>query len=61
MAYIPQPFIDELLSRVDIVSVIEKFIPLRKSGNNYVACCPFHQEKTASFTVSKYIIVLVVV
>jgi DNA primase len=52
MAQIPHTFIDELLSRTDIVGVVEKFIPLRKAGNNYVACCPFHQEKTASFTVS---------
>lgn len=50
---IPQTFIDELLARVDIVDVIEQRIPLRKRGGNYVACCPFHNEKTPSFTVSQ--------
>lgn len=49
---IPQAFIDELLNRVDIVSVIEARVPLKKAGNSYKACCPFHAEKTASFTVS---------
>jgi len=49
---IPQVFIDELLSRVDIIGVIEPRIPLKKAGANYVARCPFHQEKTPSFTVS---------
>ena len=49
---IPQSFIDELLTRVDIVSVIEPFVPLKKNGANYVARCPFHQEKSPSFTVS---------
>ncbi|MDH5230031.1 MAG: DNA primase [Gammaproteobacteria bacterium] len=49
---IPQHFIDELLSRVDIVDAIESRIPLKKAGREYKACCPFHQEKTPSFTVS---------
>ena len=49
---IPNDFIDSLLSRVDIVDVIDRFVPLRKAGANYQACCPFHQEKTPSFTVS---------
>ncbi|MCM8566043.1 DNA primase [Thauera linaloolentis] len=49
---IPQSFVQELLSRVDIVDVIERFIPLKKSGANYFACCPFHGEKSASFSVS---------
>jgi len=49
---IPQSFIDDLLTRIDIVSVIEPFVTLKKTGANYVACCPFHQEKTPSFTVS---------
>jgi len=49
---IPQTFIDDLLARTDIVSIIEPFITLKKTGANYVACCPFHQEKTPSFTVS---------
>ena len=48
---IPQSFIDELLSRVDIVEVIDKRVKLRKTGKNYSACCPFHQEKTPSFSV----------
>ena len=50
---IPQTFIDELLNRVDIVDVIEKFVPLKRSGTNLSACCPFHEEKTPSFTVSQ--------
>lgn len=49
---IPQPFIDELLDRTDIVEVVSARVPLRKSGKNYSACCPFHEEKTPSFTVS---------
>ena len=50
---IPREFIDELLSRVDIVDLIDSHVPLKKSGNNYVARCPFHSEKTPSFSVSK--------
>lgn len=49
---IPQSFVQELLSRVDIVDVIERYVPLKKSGANYFACCPFHGEKSASFSVS---------
>lgn len=49
---IPQQFIDDLLSRVDIVDVIDARVPLKKQGSNYTACCPFHEEKTPSFTVS---------
>src|SRR3989338_3459893 len=49
---IPQRFIDDLLARVDIVSVIEPFLALRKTGINYQALCPFHQEKTPSFSIS---------
>jgi len=50
--YIPAQFIDDLLARTDIVDLIEDRVPLKKAGRDYSACCPFHQEKTASFTVS---------
>ena len=50
---IPPPFIDELLSRVDIVDVINLRVSLRKAGKEFTACCPFHDEKTPSFTVSQ--------
>ncbi len=50
---IPQPFIYDLLSRIDIVDAIDRHVPLKKAGANYVACCPFHGEKTPSFTVSQ--------
>ena len=49
---IPNDFIQTLLARVDVVEVIDRFVPLKKAGANYVACCPFHSEKTPSFTVS---------
>ncbi len=48
---IPQAFIDDLLSRADIVDVIDKRIKLRKTGRNYSALCPFHKEKSPSFSV----------
>ncbi|WED43390.1 DNA primase [Legionella cardiaca] len=48
---IPQPFIDELLTRTDIVEFIDSYLPLKKSGHAFVACCPFHNEKTPSFNV----------
>ena len=50
---IPQQFIDDLLARVDIVDVIEADIPLKKAGKDFQALCPFHGEKTPSFTVSQ--------
>lgn len=49
---IPQQFIDDLLARADIVEVINSRVPLKKAGREYKACCPFHGEKTPSFTVS---------
>lgn len=50
---IPPRYIDDLLSRVDIVDLIDAHVPLRKAGKDYKACCPFHEEKTPSFTVSQ--------
>ncbi len=50
---IPRPFIDDLLSRVDIVELIGSRVPLRKAGKDFQARCPFHDEKTPSFTVSR--------
>lgn len=52
IASIPQEFINELLARTDIIQVIDARVPLRKKGKNYIACCPFHTEKTPSFTVT---------
>ena len=49
---IPQEFIDQLLARVDIADVIGARVPLKKAGREFTACCPFHTEKTPSFTVS---------
>jgi len=49
---IPQHFIDELIARTDIVELIGVRVPLKKSGREYKACCPFHAEKTPSFWVS---------
>jgi DNA primase len=49
---IPDNFIDELLTRVDIVDVIERRVPLKKAGREWTACCPFHNERTPSFYVS---------
>ncbi len=48
---IPRPFIDELINRTDIVELIDGYVPLKKQGNSFVACCPFHHEKTPSFNV----------
>ncbi|MCH9026449.1 MAG: DNA primase [Proteobacteria bacterium] len=50
---IPKAFIDELISRTDIVDLIGTRIQLKKAGREYKACCPFHDEKTPSFTVSQ--------
>ena len=51
---IPQSFIDDLLHRTDIVEVVARRVPdLKKKGRNHSACCPFHQEKTPSFSVNE--------
>jgi DNA primase len=52
MPRIPQQFIEELLSRADIVELIDKRVPLKKQGREFAACCPFHNEKSPSFYVS---------
>ncbi|MFO7580707.1 MAG: DNA primase [Nitrosomonas halophila] len=49
---IEQSFIQDLLARIDIVDVVARHLPLKKAGANFTACCPFHNEKTPSFTVS---------
>ena len=51
MPFIDRDFINDLPNRVDIVGLINKRVPLRKAGKDYKACCPFHEEKTPSFTV----------
>ncbi|TKF32235.1 DNA primase [Enterovibrio norvegicus] len=50
---IPRAFIDDLLARLDIVELIDARVKLKKQGKNYGACCPFHNEKTPSFSVSQ--------
>ena len=50
--YIPRDFIQQLVNRIDIVELIDSYVPLTKAGNNFKACCPFHNEKTPSFSVS---------
>ena len=50
---IPQEFIDNLLARIDIVDLIDSLVPLKKSGSNFMARCPFHTEKTPSFSVNR--------
>jgi len=50
---IPQHFIDDLLTRVDIVDIVDSSVALKKAGRDFKACCPFHDEKTPSFTVSQ--------
>ncbi|KLJ00774.1 DNA primase [Luteimonas sp. FCS-9] len=52
MARIPDAFIDDLLARTDIVEVINARVPLKRQGKEYAARCPFHDERSASFTVS---------
>lgn len=50
---IPEQFIDEVRNSVDIVDVISQYVSLEKKGKDYLGLCPFHQEKTPSFTVSE--------
>ncbi|MDQ7091302.1 MAG: DNA primase [Methylococcales bacterium] len=50
---IPRHFIDDLLVRIDIVELIDSHLPLKKTGSNYSALCPFHNEKSPSFTVNR--------
>jgi len=50
---IPQQFIDDLVNRADIVDVVDSRVALKKRGKEYIACCPFHSEKSPSFTVSQ--------
>ncbi|NZA27313.1 DNA primase [Luteimonas sp. SJ-92] len=52
MARIPDAFIDDLLARTDIVEVVGARVPLKRQGKEYAACCPFHDERSPSFTVS---------
>ena len=50
---IPEGFITGLLERADIVDVINRYVPLKKAGRNWMCCCPFHKEKTPSFSVGQ--------
>ena len=50
---IPREFIDDLLARTDIVEIVDSRVRLKKAGKNYSACCPFHNEKSPSFTVAQ--------
>ena len=49
---IPQDFIDDLIERADIGEVIGRRVEIKKAGKEFKACCPFHNEKTPSFTIS---------
>jgi DNA primase len=50
---IPQQFIDDLVARTDVVDVVDDYVPLKRAGRDFMARCPFHEEKTPSFTVSR--------
>ncbi len=50
--YVPQEILDEIVARCDIVSVVNEYVPLKRKGSNYQGLCPFHNEKTPSFSVS---------
>ena len=49
---IPQEILDRIIDALDIVEVVSEYVPLKKTGRNFKACCPFHNEKTPSFVVS---------
>src|SRR5438445_7931553 len=49
---IPHDKVAEILERTDIVQLVSRYVPLKKSGRDFVACCPFHNEKTPSFHVT---------
>ncbi len=51
---IPSSFVDELIANSDVVEIIGRFVPLQKKGREYMACCPFHEEKTPSFSVNPH-------
>ena len=53
MPFYPDNILDEVRNSVNIVSVVSEYVPLRKRGRIHVACCPFHNEKTASFSVNE--------
>ena len=50
---IPQSFIDDIIFKTDLVELIDQHVPLKKTGSNFVCCCPFHQEKSPSFNVNQ--------
>ena len=50
---IPQSFIEDLIDRVDIIDLVSSRLEIKKAGKNHVACCPFHQEKSPSFTIAQ--------
>ncbi|HAA58156.1 MAG TPA: DNA primase [Myxococcales bacterium] len=52
MAGTQDPVVQQIRDRVDIVELIQRYVPLKRAGSNYKACCPFHQEKTPSFNVN---------
>ena len=51
--FIPDEVINEIRARCDIVDVIQGYLPLKRTGNKYKALCPFHTEKTPSFTINQ--------
>src|SRR5919107_3491197 len=52
MSRIPKEIVDQIIQQADIVEVVGDFVTLKKKGQNMMACCPFHNEKTPSFSVS---------